>query len=746
MYWGHCANCGADPQSHRMKVARRSHPRGRNIPQHITYQLPHQTSQNNRVCEMCYVQLRGEQREQQVTAPPEPSSAPLSALDALASAAAGVQQSTSLIPATEAPLQALHVILPQPPPLQFLSSSINNIYHHALPLEPITSTVSAPSILPSGRRVLGDITNQVSNSSMISSQTTPIMINRKRKRHSISIKQKENLVKQWNNETDRCMRKQLLQETGRTTSDIAKYKKLIQQRNDTPKRQRTATKYKRTKGAGPPTLLTYTQEKEIYDWIMKQRAEALRVTEKDIKRHARAQYDIKATASWLSGFMDRQGLSTRLRTTHKYVVDNEKCQHTAAQYRLDRKEKTFPFYHVACCWNMDETGVYLDSVGNRTVDKKGAKVVCIKGTKGDKDRVTCIICVSTTGAVMDLLMIHKATGKEKRNTIYIKKVSFLDSNNVRQWKRIYVTYTAKTMITERIMVAWLRHLFYPHACREASMHNTECKLLLFCDNASSHRTEGVDKVFDELKIKHEYFPANCTPLVQPLDFNLNALFKRAYEDEWSKWYKTIGRFRKNKKGNQGKPTQDEVNSWCAAAIHTISSHITLKSWNHCLKGAAVLEESEKLCNEKGNIIVPEQPISTANNRWTKQPLNSLRISGELILRDETVTVISTPAIIISSTDNSHRATAAQDSEDDDEIEESDEEESEDDETDTENEDDDRDEEKEEDVEDDDDEDDNNNEVAVVVEEEEDDDNEDDEDDDNEDDEDDDMFEHKYDDQ
>ena len=90
------------------------------------------------------------------------------------------------------------------------------------------------------------------------------------------------------------MRKQLLQETGRTTSDISKYKKLIQQRNETPKRQRAPTRYKRTYGAGPPTLLTYIQEKEIYDWIMKQRGEALRVAEKDIKRHARAQYDIKA--------------------------------------------------------------------------------------------------------------------------------------------------------------------------------------------------------------------------------------------------------------------------------------------------------------------------------------------------------------------------------------------------------------------------------------------------------------------
>ena len=176
MYWGHCANCGADPQSHRMKVTRRSHPKGRNIPQHIRYQLPHQTLKDNKLCETCYAALRGGQPQQQRNAAPEPSSA----LDALASAAAGIQQSTSLIPATEAPLQALHVILPQPP-LQLLYPSINNMYQSFSSLQPITSTVSATYVCPSSRIVLGDITNQLSNSSMNSAQTTVIMINRKRR-------------------------------------------------------------------------------------------------------------------------------------------------------------------------------------------------------------------------------------------------------------------------------------------------------------------------------------------------------------------------------------------------------------------------------------------------------------------------------------------------------------------------------------------------------------------------------------
>jgi hypothetical protein len=674
MYWGHCANCGADPQSLRMRNTRRTHPRGRSIPSHITHRLPHQSEENNKLCTTCYHQLIPRPSSREANAGPSS----VSALDTLASAAADVQPSPSVISAVEAPLQALPLILPQSPALQILSPSINNISHHSQPLQPISHAVSAPSILQPARRILVDISNTLPTSAQVSSKTTAAVSTLRKKRHSISIKEKENIVKEWDTETATNKRQEFLQTIGKTTSDINKYKRLIQERNETPKKERTPKKYKRTRGAGPPTVLSDIEEKEIYDWIMKSRVDALRVTEKDIKRYAKSQYDIRAGNSWLDGFMNRHDLSTRLRTTHKYVVDNVLIQHTASQYRLDRKDKTFPLFQPACSWNMDETGIYLDSVGNRTVDKKGAKVVCIKGTKGEKDRVTCVICVSAIGKSMELLMIHKATGKEKRNTIYIRNVSYIDRNSIKRHKRIYVTYTAKTIITERIMAAWLRYLFYPHAVREAAINNTDAKIVLFLDNASPHRTEAVDKVFQELNIRHEYFPANCTPLVQPLDFNLNNLFKRAYEDEWNKWYKEVGRFKKNKNGNQAKPSQAEVNSWCAAAIDTICADVIIKSWNHCLTGDAVLEESMKLCNEKGNMIIKEEEISKANNRWAKQPLNSLSISGELILQDETVSVAGapvmiTPAIVITCSNNSNTDSKADgdETEEDDAYDESD---------------------------------------------------------------------------
>ena len=376
MYRGHCANCGADPKSLRMKNTRKSHPRGRSIPSRITHRLPHQTEENNKLCTTCYHQLLPRPSSILANARPQP----VSALDTLASAAADVQQSPSVISGVEVPLQALPLIIPQSPAPQLLSPSINNISHHYLILQPISHTVSAQSILQPTRRALVDASNQLSTSSQVSSKTTAAVITLKRKRHSISIKDKENIVKEWDSDIPINKRQEFLQSIGKTTSDINKYKRLIQERNETPRKKRTPKKYKRTRGAGPPTLLTDIQE-EIYDWIMKFRAEALRVTEKDIKRYAKSQYDIKAGNSWLDGFMNRHGLSTRLRTTHKHVVDNALTQHTASQYRLDKKDKTFPLFQPACSWNMDETGIYLDSVGNRTVDKKGAKVVCIKGTK-----------------------------------------------------------------------------------------------------------------------------------------------------------------------------------------------------------------------------------------------------------------------------------------------------------------------------------------------------------------------------
>jgi hypothetical protein len=86
----------------------------------------------------------------------------------------------------------------------------------------------------------------------------------------------------------------------------------------------------------------------------------------------------------------------------------------------------------------------------------------------------------------------------------------------------------------------------------------------------------------------ESLPPNCTPILQPCDQYLNALFKRYYQDEWYEWYKKRGSKQYTKQGNKfsrrRKATEDDVNLWIAnAAARLIASSSALRAcWRDTL--------------------------------------------------------------------------------------------------------------------------------------------------------------------
>ena len=108
-----------------------------------------------------------------------------------------------------------------------------------------------------------------------------------------------------------------------------------------------------------------------------------------IQIQARAQYGIVASNKWVQGFMKRRGLRMRLRITDK-EVSTDRMQTIAREYR-NKHAALFATHSHALLFNMDETPIYLDAPGNRTVDRVGAKTVEIGTTKHEKDRVSSTV-------------------------------------------------------------------------------------------------------------------------------------------------------------------------------------------------------------------------------------------------------------------------------------------------------------------------------------------------------------------
>ena len=53
-------------------------------------------------------------------------------------------------------------------------------------------------------------------------------------------------------------------------------------------------------------------------------------------------------------------------------------------------------------------------------------------------------------------------------------------------------------------------------------------------------TAECEDVAGRLGMQVECLPPNCTPILQPCDPYVNALFKQYYRDEWYEWYKQRG--------------------------------------------------------------------------------------------------------------------------------------------------------------------------------------------------------------
>ena len=169
-------------------------------------------------------------------------------------------------------------------------------------------------------------------------------------------------------ENDPEKKRLLLGRLNKRMSDICKMRGFIAQRNLTPKSARINKKRERSVGGGRLTRLSDEQEKELETWIIQQRRQGLKVTEEEVQDHAKVMYALDgfvASDSWIQGFMKRKSFSMRSRTTVK-DLDDAVLNDIAEQYRVN-SQPIFKGFNLMYVYNMDETAVYKDLVGGKTL-------------------------------------------------------------------------------------------------------------------------------------------------------------------------------------------------------------------------------------------------------------------------------------------------------------------------------------------------------------------------------------------
>jgi hypothetical protein len=529
-YRGHCARCNA--AKHKIRTARL-------IPHYITDDLVTYRKDengeivNNRICTSCYHILHQQHR---------------------------VSQSSSLSQSSAACLSSL---------LSLSSSSPSS-----------TNTIPIPARIL--RTALGDVTNIINN------QSSPHRIQRK---HSVSIGKKREIVrrveeiKQQHDTTlvtalnDACI-------DGVDRQSFNRYKHIVDQRNNTSKKQRISLKRKRRRGGGRKPTLTAEQDQELKNWLMElRRGEGrIRVTVKDLRREAFKRYGsekFKATAKWAKKWMKRMGLSLRLRTTGKKVTTEvmQKIEYRRSIQHIfiDSKRTKIKIY------NCDEIAVYIDAPGNYTIDEIGVPTVEIGNTKHDKDRITVLLCVSEDGIKLPPLLIFKSKDKKKRDTVTATNIIYRDDDGNNKSMKMFFSYNPKAYINSRVFMNWINAIYHIETQQHKhKQHTSDKNSILFCDNCKAHDTPAVLSVMNDRKIDYQFFPPNTTPLLQPLDHSLNASFKRKYEEKWNKWYRNESHLHTTPKGNRQKASNETLAAWVAAAWDSITPEHIKKCWIHTL--------------------------------------------------------------------------------------------------------------------------------------------------------------------
>ena len=358
-------------------------------------------------------------------------------------------------------------------------------------------------------------------------------------------------------------------------STVSHYRQTVSTHDSRSKKEREPLTARRLRGGGRPTKLSNEQEIEIDAWITAQRKERLRVTEKRVQQYVREKYGVPASNHWMQGFMQRRDWSMRLRTTDK-EVNTDKVRSWATQFR-NKVSSMFSMKSHALIFNMDETPLYLDAPGNRTLEKKGAKSVEIASTKHEKQRFTAVLCVSCSGAIVDTLVIHRSTDKKRKRKVnnLFRHTILVHGKQVTLW----VSYSPKAYMNQVIMEKWISDIYKEHLT--LSGHDPQDSLL-FMDNMGAHDTEGIENACRTHQLPTCLLPPNCTPLLQPLDHSINSMLKQGYEEEWCTWHREVGRKRLTKHGNVKKPTESDLNRWVATALQRITPELVRKCWRHTL--------------------------------------------------------------------------------------------------------------------------------------------------------------------
>jgi hypothetical protein len=208
-------------------------------------------------------------------------------------------------------------------------------------------------------------------------------------------------------------------------------------------------------------------------------------------------------------------------------------------------------YALSSIGNMDETPIWMDMPGERTMEFSGKKTIRMTSTGHEKSRITVCLAALADGTKLLPLVLMKG----------VRPLKDVPTG-------VVVRMTPKSWADESVMKFWLHTIWRKKSHRR----------LLVWDSFSGHKTKAIKELLSgKYNTDMAIIPGGCTSKLQPCDVSWNKPFKDRYRELYDDWlYNDTPSL--TKQGNRRPPEKKTILRWIKEAWASVSPDIIRKSF------------------------------------------------------------------------------------------------------------------------------------------------------------------------
>ncbi|XP_069161518.1 tigger transposable element-derived protein 1-like [Procambarus clarkii] len=223
----------------------------------------------------------------------------------------------------------------------------------------------------------------------------------------------------------------------------------------------------------------------------------------------------RASRGWFENFKKRSGIHSVVRHGEAASSDKGAAEAFVPEFQKFVDQEQFLPQQV---FNCDETGLFWKKLTKRTYITQEEQ--SLPGHKPMKDRLTLVLCANASGdcKVKPLLVYHSENPRVfKAFKVHKTRLNVMWRSNKRSW------------VTQIFFSEWVNDVFGTTVRNYLVDKQLPLKALLVLDNAPAHPRQLQDDLFPENQfITIKFLPPNTTPLLQPMDQQVIANFKKLY--------------------------------------------------------------------------------------------------------------------------------------------------------------------------------------------------------------------------